>query len=102
MVMQPATQFQSMPMQQFAWNGSTVAPGYPQMTAQNPFAQPTWGANPALGTAPRFAGDIAGDHEFAGAQQTGVIQNAYRGQAPIVRTGMTQQTASRAYPNSLR
>lgn len=102
MAMQPATQFQSIPMQQFAWTGSNVAASYPQMTAQNPFAQPTWGANPAFGTAPRFAGDIAGDHEFAGPQQTGMIQNAYRGQAPIVRTGMTHQSASRAYPNSLR
>jgi len=104
MATQPVPQMAMVPTPQMAW-------GQPQMTAQTFPVQQGWsgmatspGAPQYGAPAPRFAGDIMGDHEYPTSAQSGIIQNAYQGTTPVIRTGMNnsgQRTASRSYPNAL-
>jgi hypothetical protein len=112
MAMQPFPQHPMGATPQMAWNQPAVAWGPLPMTAQNIPAQAGWSSNATypgapnhVAPAPRFAGDIMGDHEFPSSAQAGIIQNAYQGTAPVIRTGMNnsgRRAGSRSYPSALR
>ncbi len=112
MAMQPVPQMPMSVTPQMAWNQPAVVWGQPQMTVQNVPVQTGWsnaaaypGAPNYGAPAPRFAGDIMGDHEYQSPAQAAIIQNAYQGNTPVIRTGMNnsgRRAASRSYPSALR